>query len=204
VPVGCRPGAESAPQRAGVEPAVGDGDPGEPALYGASGVESPAQPARRGAISRTLSQPALGSEADFVAVQQRRAARKCKGGATRSYVLAGLVQCRWCGRRMDSHRANGRAGYRCRHGHNSARARPVNAARNIYVREDLVRLARQLTLDHDRPDRAAKPSTATEIVAWLRAESKVIVCGRGDWTLAPPERTIPRGPKIASALIAMG
>jgi site-specific DNA recombinase len=101
-------------QRAGVEPAVGDGDPGEPALYGASGVESPAQPARRGAISRTLSQPALGSEADFVAVQQRRAARKCKGGATRSYVLAGLVQCRWCGRRMDSHWANGRAGYRCR------------------------------------------------------------------------------------------
>jgi site-specific DNA recombinase len=175
-------------------------------------VKSPAQPARRGAVGNrwrlgdlpTLSHPALVSEADFVAVQQRRAARKCKGGATRSYVLAGLVQCRWCGRRMDSHWANGRAGYRCRHGHNSARARPVNAARNIYVREDLVRLTRQLTLNHDRPDRAAKSSTATEIVAWLRAESKVIVCGRGDWTLAPPERTIPRGPKIASALIAMG
>jgi hypothetical protein len=153
-----------------------------------------------------MSHPALVSEADLIAVQQCRAARRCEDGATRDYVLAGLVQCRVCGRRMDSHWVNGRAGYRCRHGHHSARARPADAARNIYVREDvlLLRLARQLTLDQGRPDRAVRPSTAREIVAWLRAESTVVVCGRGDWTLAPTERTIPRGPKIASTLIAMG
>jgi hypothetical protein len=107
---------------------------------------------------------------------------------------------------MESHWVNARAGYRCRHGHHSARARPAKAARNIYVREDalLLRLARQLTLDQGRPGRAVRPSTAREIVAWLRAESTVVVCGRDDWTLAPAERTIPRGPKIAAAKIAMG
>ena len=46
------------------------------------------------AVSRTMSHPALVSEADFVAVQQCRAARRCEDGATRDYVLAGLVQCR--------------------------------------------------------------------------------------------------------------
>jgi Recombinase len=53
------------------------------------------------AVSRALSHPGLVSEADFVAVQHRRAARKCEDGAARDYVLAGLVQCRSCGRRMD-------------------------------------------------------------------------------------------------------
>ena len=158
------------------------------------------------AVSRTLSHPALVSEADFVAVQQCRAARRCKDGATRDYVLAGLVQCRLCGRRMDSHWVNGRAGYRCRHGHHSARARPADAARNIYVREDvlLVRLARQLASDRHRSGGDVEPSTVEEVVARLRAESKVIVCGRADWTLAPAERTLPSGPTIASALVGMG
>jgi site-specific DNA recombinase len=85
------------------------------------------------AVSRTVSYPTLVSEADFT-VQQCRAARRCEDGATRDYVLAGLVQCRVCGRRMDSHWVNGRAGYQCRHGHRSSQARPPDAARNIYVR----------------------------------------------------------------------
>ena len=76
------------------------------------------------------------SEAEFVAVQQRRAPRRGKDGATRNYLLAGLVQCRLCGRRMDAHWVNGRAGYRCRHGYHSARTRPACAPRNLYVRED--------------------------------------------------------------------
>jgi len=106
------------------------------------------------------------SEADFVAVQQRRAARKCEDEAARDYVLAGLVQCRSCGRRMDSHWVNGRAGYRCRHGHHSARARPSDAARNIYVREDvLVWLATHFASDRRRSGGAVEPSTADEVVA---------------------------------------
>ena len=158
------------------------------------------------AVPRALSHPALVSEADFVVVQQRRAARRCEDGSTRDYVLSGLVQCRSCGRRMDSHWVNGRAGYRCRHGHRSARARPSDAARNIYVREDVLlgRLARQLASDRHRPAGDVELRTVEEVVAWLRAESKVIVCGRADWTLAPAERTLPSGPRTTPALVGMG
>ena len=158
------------------------------------------------AVSRALSHPALVSEADFVAVQQCRAARRCKDGATRNYVLAGLVQCRVCGRRMDSHWVNGRAGYRCRHGHNSAWARPPDAARNIHVREDVLldRLAKHLASDQHRPDNDVELSTVEEVVARLRAESKVIICGWADWTVASTKRTLPDGLTIAPALVTMG
>jgi hypothetical protein len=139
------------------------------------------------AVSRTVSHPALVSEADFIAVQQVRAARRCSDGASRHYALAGLVRCRSCGRQMDSHWVNGRAGYRCRHGHNSARTRPAEAARNVHVREDarLVWLTENFVSDLRRPGYDVEQSAAEEPVMWLRAQSKVIVCGRADWTLAP-------------------
>ena len=158
------------------------------------------------AVSRIPSHPALVSDADFITVPQCRAARRCADGVTRDYVLAGLVQCRACGRRMDSHWVNGRAGYRCRHGHHSARARPADAARNIYVREDvlLVWLATHFASDRRRSGGAVEPSTAEEVVARLRAQSTVIVCGRANWTLAPTERTLPSGPTIAPAQVRMG
>jgi hypothetical protein len=107
---------------------------------------------------------------------------------------------------MDSYWVNGRAAYRCRHGHNSARTRPADAARNVDVREDvlLFRLARQLVSDRHRSGEDVEPSTVQEVVARLRAESKVIVCGRANWTLAPAERALPNGPTIATALVGMG
>ncbi|MEV6823496.1 hypothetical protein [Amycolatopsis sp. NPDC051102] len=49
-------------------------------------------------------------EATFLAVQGMRAARPTQHGGTRTYVLAGLVQCQLCGRRLDSHWINGRPG----------------------------------------------------------------------------------------------
>lgn len=158
------------------------------------------------AVSRAMSHPALISEADFIAVQQCRAARRCENGARRDYMLAGLVQCRVCGRRMDSHWVNGRAGYRCRHGHQSARTRPADTVRNIYVREDvlLVWLAKYLASDRHRPGDDIEASTVEEVVAWLRAQSKVIVCGGADWTLASAERTLPSGPTIAPAQAGVG
>jgi hypothetical protein len=55
-----------------------------------------------------------------------------------SYVdplLAGLLHCRICDRRIESCWANQRTGYRCRHGHTSATPRP-DRPRNAYVRED--------------------------------------------------------------------
>lgn len=51
-------------------------------------------------------------------------------------MLAGLVQCQFCGRRLDSHWVNDRPGYRCHHGHTSARKRPPELAKNVYIRED--------------------------------------------------------------------
>jgi hypothetical protein len=65
-----------------------------------------------------------------------RTGRKTKDGDTRQYVLAGLVVCGACGRRMDAHWIHGRPGYRCRHGYSSAVPRPGNALRNVYVREE--------------------------------------------------------------------
>jgi recombinase-like zinc beta ribbon protein len=65
-----------------------------------------------------------------------RTGRKTKDGETRHYVLAGLVVCGVCDRRMDAHWVHGRPGYRCRHGYSSAVPRPSDAPRNVYVRED--------------------------------------------------------------------
>ena len=59
-----------------------------------------------------------------------------KLSATRVYLLAGLVRCRLCGRRMDAYWVNNRAGYRCRHGHTSAQRATFDRAKNLYVRED--------------------------------------------------------------------
>lgn len=141
------------------------------------------------AVSHAVSHLSLVSEADFVAVQGLRAPRGCKDGATRSYVLAGLVQCRLCGRRMDSHWVNGRAGYRCRHGYNSSRTRPRDTPRNLYVREDvlLARLVRHLAPDRCRSEADVEPGVVAEVVARLRDESKVVICGRSDWTIAATE-----------------
>jgi hypothetical protein len=132
-----------------------------------------------------VSHLALVSEKDFVAVQGLRAMRECEDGATRSYVLAGVVQCRLCGRRMDSHWVNGRAGYRCRHGYNSSRPRPPDALRNLYVREDVLlsRLVRHFAPDQCRSGADVEPRMM-EVVDRLPAESKVIICGRSDWTIA--------------------
>jgi site-specific DNA recombinase len=60
------------------------------------------------------------------------------GPAARRYLLAGLIACGRCGRRLESCWSNGKPAYRCRHGYSSAvvpgPARPGNA----YVREEQV------------------------------------------------------------------
>jgi DNA-binding transcriptional MerR regulator len=80
--------------------------------------------------------PPLVAKRDFVAAQAIRAARPTDDGTTRVYLLAGLVRCRPCGRRMDAHWVNNRAGYRCRHGHTSAQEASPDRPKNLYVRED--------------------------------------------------------------------
>jgi hypothetical protein len=64
--------------------------------------------------------PALVSEAGFIAAQDITAGRGPAGPAARRYLLAGLLACGQCGRRLESSWSNGRPAYRCRHGYTSA------------------------------------------------------------------------------------
>ncbi|MEJ7705035.1 MAG: recombinase family protein [Geodermatophilaceae bacterium] len=134
------------------------------------------------AMSRSSAHPALVSEAHFVAAQQIRAARVNDDGAVRRYLLAGLIRCGPCGRLMDAHWVNGRAGYRCRHGYNSARPAPPERPRNLYIREDilLAELAQRLTIGGD-----TTTSDASEVAAHLRSRTMVLVHDRTDWRFAP-------------------
>jgi site-specific DNA recombinase len=132
------------------------------------------------AVSRSLAHPALVSEAHFVAIQQVRAARRNDEGTVRRYVLAGLIRCGLCGRRMDAHWVNGRAGYRCRHGHSSARPLSADRPKNLYVREDtlLTWLRQQVTVEG-----ALRAPSGSEVAAWLRSQARVVVRDRTGWSL---------------------
>ncbi len=87
-------------------------------------------------VSERIAHEPLVDDETFVAVQGLRAAKPAKDGEVRRYLLAGLVVCGLCGRRMDGHWLHGRAGYRCRHGFTSAKRRSDGEPRNLYVRED--------------------------------------------------------------------
>jgi site-specific DNA recombinase len=95
-------------------------------------------------ISARLAHPALVSEAGFIAVQDINAARgpAPKAGPAvpqkRQYLLAGLLTCGICGRRMESAWSNEKAAYRCRHGHTSAAPPDPARPKNAYIREDLI------------------------------------------------------------------
>jgi site-specific DNA recombinase len=56
----------------------------------------------------------------------------------RRYLLAGLLACGLCGRRMESAWSNGKPAYRCRHGRTSAMAPDPARPKNTYVREDKI------------------------------------------------------------------
>jgi len=90
-------------------------------------------------ISTRPSHPALVSEDDFIAAQGIRAERDNGGTAgRRRYLLAGLLRCGICGRRLESCWANNRPAYRCRHGHSSATTPDPARPKNLYVREDRI------------------------------------------------------------------
>jgi len=90
-------------------------------------------------ISNRPAHPALVSEEDFVAAQAINAARGPSPQAepmVRRYLLAGLLTCGMCGRRMESAWSNGKPAYRCRHGRTSAMAPDPGRPKNTYIRED--------------------------------------------------------------------
>ena len=89
-------------------------------------------------ISKHPAHPALVSEADFIAAQDTTVPRGPAGPAARRYLLAGLLACGRCGRRLESAWSNGKPAYRCRHGHASAATPEPGRPGNAYVREDQI------------------------------------------------------------------
>jgi len=89
-------------------------------------------------ISRHLAHAALVSESDFIAAQDTTAPRGPAGPAVRRHLLAGLIACGRCGRRLESCWSYGRPAYRCRHGYSSAAVPDPGRPKNAYVREDQI------------------------------------------------------------------
>lgn len=95
-------------------------------------------------ISSQCAHEALVSEADYIAAQDVSAAcgPSPRGEVSlperRRYLLAGLLVCGDCGRRMESTWSNGKPAYRCRHGHTTASPSDAGRPKNAYVREDRI------------------------------------------------------------------
>ena len=131
-------------------------------------------------ISARPAHPALVSEADYIAAQDVSAPRGPTGPATRRYLLAGLLVCGTCGRRLESAWSNGKPAYRCRHGYTSATGPGPGRPKNVYVREDqiLPRLAALAILLAGRPGHRTKrpaahlagPAQTAMLIDRLRAD----------------------------------
>ncbi|WP_435823612.1 recombinase family protein [Micromonospora haikouensis] len=146
-------------------------------------------PASEWVISTRVVHPPLVSEQDFIAVQAVRSTRPTADGKPRVYLLAGLMQCGLCGRRMDAHWVNHRPGYRCRHGHSSAKPADATRPGNLYVREDetLVYLSGQLAC-------LGADLNQHNLVKQLRDHGMTIICGVDGWMLGTVADATPQIP----------
>jgi site-specific DNA recombinase len=155
-------------------------------------------------ISRHPAHPALVSEADFIKAQEITAPRGPAGPAVRRYLLAGLLACGRCGRRLESAWSNGRPAYRCRHGYCSAVVPDPGRPKAAYVREDqvlprLAALAILLAGPAGKPARGNRglarvtgPDGTAALIDRLRADGTVL-------TYDPDSRTLRAGnaPSVA-------
>ena len=143
-------------------------------------------------ISRHPAHAALVSEADFIAAQDAAAQRGPAGPAVRRYLLAGLITCGRCGRRLESAWSNGKPAYRCRHGYTSAAVPDTTRPKNTYVREDQImpHLA-ALAILAGKPAcgsraRLTGPAGTAALIDQLRADRTVL-------TYDPASRTLSAG-----------
>ena len=138
-------------------------------------------------ISARPAHPALVGEADYVAAQDVSAPRGPAGPATRRYLLAGLLRCGTCGRRLESAWSNGKPAYRCRHGYTSATRPDPARPKNLYVREDqiLPRLAALAILHtgrgkpassrNGRRARMTAPAQTAHLIDQLRSQGASLI-----------------------------
>jgi hypothetical protein len=123
------------------------------------------------AVSSEVAHTPLVSVRDFTAAQVMRT-RPDDVDHRAEYVLAGLVRCGVCGRRMDSHWVHGRPGYRCRHGYTSAHTRPADVPKRLYWREDRL-LERLVALPLFADIAGARKNGLAER---LRAQGQLVQC----------------------------
>ena len=156
-------------------------------------------------ISTRPAHPAIISETDYIAAQDLSLRRGPDSPAARCYRLAGLLRCGICGRLLESCWSNGKAAYRCRHGHTSATSPGPARPKNAYIREAqiLPRLAALAILlrgplpagrgqEQDNAHGPA-PAAAAEVIAYLRASSITL-------TYDPHERTLRASTHDAAAI----
>jgi len=86
-------------------------------------------------ISTRPAHPAILSETDYIAAQDLSLRRGPDSPAARCYRLAGLLRRGICGRLLESCWSNGKAAYRCRHGHTSATSPGPARPEDAYIRE---------------------------------------------------------------------
>ncbi len=156
-------------------------------------------------ISARPAHPALVSETGFIAAQDISAARgpaparAPAAPGTRRYLLAGLLACGTCGRRMESAWSNAKAAYRCRHGHTSAAPPDPGRPKNAYIREDRILPhlpALHLLLTGTQPARRRRTrrgadtrpqASAPDVIGYLRARGITL-------TYDPAAGTLQAGP----------
>jgi len=133
-------------------------------------------------------------QADFIAAQDATAPRGPAGPATRRYLLAGLLACGQCGRRLESAWSNSKPAYRCRHGHTSAARPEPGRPKNTYIREGqilphLAALAILLSSDDQAlPDgtmQVTAPGEAAGLIDQLRTAGITLPTTRTPGPFAP-------------------
>jgi site-specific DNA recombinase len=154
-------------------------------------------------ISKHPAHAALVSEADFIAVQEMAAPRGPAGPAARRYLLAGLLTCGRCGRRLESAWSNGKPAYRCRHGHTSATSPGSHRPGNTYIREDqilphLAAISILLAGYARTPGRGScgvtqvtGPADTAGLIDQMRADGLVLTYDPDDQTLRAGSRDAP-------------
>jgi site-specific DNA recombinase len=151
-------------------------------------------------ISKHPAHAALVSEADFIAAQRQTAPRGPAGQAVRRYLLAGLLACGRCGRRLESAWSNGKPAYRCRHGRTSAIRPEPGGPGNTYVREDQILphlaaisilLAGSARTPGRGPAQVTGPADAAGLIDQLRADGVVLTYNPDDRTLRAGDQDTP-------------
>ena len=97
---------------------------------------------------------------------------------------------------MESHWVYRRPGYRCRHGHASAKQATPGRPKNLYLREDHIIALIAVKLDplgtHNRTDHLTINNDPGEVAEYLRANDMTIICNTDTCTLDTNPAAIPR------------